>query len=134
MQCPTRNNFCYVCGLFAPRKKLKNITKTVVNSFQRIFKTAYVPYLWYTPEVVCDYCYRNLCKFTDGRSTIKYSIPTIWLPRTEHCNELCYFCVTFTETKGRPRSVLVTVAMRHSEQLSVSAEECKVASPCIYAY
>ena len=47
MQCPTRNNFCYVCGLFAPRKKLKNITKTVVNSFQRIFKTAYVPYLWY---------------------------------------------------------------------------------------
>lgn len=100
MQCPTRNNFCYVCGLFAPSKNLKNITKTVVNSFQKIFKTAYVPYLWYTPEVVCDYCYRNLCKFTDGRSTIKYAVPTIWLPRTEHCNELCYFCVTFTHTKG----------------------------------
>lgn len=100
MQCPTRNNFCYVCGLFAPSKNFKNITKTVVNSFQKIFKTAYVPYLWYTPEVVCDYCYRNLCKFTDGRSTIKYSVPTIWLPRTEHCSELCYFCVTFTQTKG----------------------------------
>lgn len=94
MECPIRNHFCYVCGLFAPEKYLRNISKSFVNAFEEFFVISYVPNIWYAPEVVCEYCYRGLMgtKSVLNRHKIKYVRPTIWLRRTEHSPEFCYFC------------------------------------------
>lgn len=96
MECSNRNHFCYVCGLFAPTKHMRNISKSFVNAFEEFFVISYVPNLWYSPEVVCDYCYRALmgAKCVKNRHKLKYVRPTIWLRRTEHSSECCYFCST----------------------------------------
>lgn len=60
MDCPNRDRFCFICGLFAPPKNRRDLTKHTIAGFEGYFLTAYNPYLWYTPNVVCDYCRRGL--------------------------------------------------------------------------
>lgn len=96
MNCPNRNNFCYVCGLFAPQTHMRSITKNTVMAFEACFFISYVLNLWYTPETVCDYCYRYLNGLKSKFRTFKYIAPTIWLRRTEHAIDACYFCLTKT--------------------------------------
>lgn len=96
MECPNKNKFCYVCGLFAPPKHLRCINTSVVIRFEEYFVVSYVPNLWYVPEVICDYCYRCLNGYKSGSDVhkMKYVRPTIWLRRTEHSSQHCYFCLT----------------------------------------
>lgn len=106
MECPNRNFFCYVCGLFVISKYKRNITKSVVESFEGYFVATYIPNLWYVPEVVCDYCYRGLIgwKTSSERHRMKYVQQIIWLPRTEHSPTCCYFCLSIVNTAGVRRS------------------------------
>lgn len=60
MECPNKNRFCFVCGLLAPQKKSRNLTKYVIEGFEGYFLCNYNPYLWYAPDVICDYCRRAL--------------------------------------------------------------------------
>lgn len=102
MQCLNRNNFCYVCGLYTGTKHKRNITKSLIKHFENYFVIAYVPNLWYTPEVVCDYCHRNLFGMQNESDhfNYKYVLPAIWLVRSEHDIETCYFCSTQPKTIG----------------------------------
>lgn len=102
MNCPNRNHFCFVCGLYGPTKNFRNITRSVVTGYEGYFVVAYVPNLWYVPEVVCDYCYRGLVEWKGHNSKhhLKYVQPFIWLPRTEHSPDACYFCLSYPKTVG----------------------------------
>ena len=100
MECENRNHFCYVCGLYSPQKNSRNITRSIVQAFEDYFVMAYVPNLWYVPEVVCDYCYRNLHGWKNKTHKMKYIQPIIWLPRTEHSTEMCYFCLSYEKCYG----------------------------------
>lgn len=103
MFCPYRNHFCYVCGLLVDLKHKHPLIKSNLECYSKRFKVNYIPNLWYVPEVMCDYCYRNL---SDGSREIankicyKYVSPVIWLPRTEHKENDCYFCDTYLRTYG----------------------------------
>lgn len=90
--CPNRNNFCYVCSLYTPKNYTNNITETVIQKYEAFYRICFTPNLWYTPEIICDYCYRSLLAHQkDKRHTMKYVRPTIWLSVIEH-NRSCYFC------------------------------------------
>lgn len=93
MECENRNSFCYVCGLFAPAKHRRNISKQIVEAFEGYFVMAYRPNLWYVPEVICDYCHRSLLGWSAKTHRPKYVQPIVWLPRSEHSEQQCYFCV-----------------------------------------
>lgn len=100
MNCPNRNRFCYVCGLFAPAKHNRNITNKIITAFEGYFKIAYVPNLWYIPEVVCDYCHRSLSGWNNKTHRSKFVQPMVWLPRTEHSPNHCYFCINTKKSVG----------------------------------
>lgn len=104
MNCDKRNCFCYICGLFVTSGHRKNITKSLIEFFERYFVIAYVPNLWYAPEIVCRYCYINLLGMNNpeqfGRHKYKYVLPAIWLPRSEHNSKTCYFCLSFENSFG----------------------------------
>lgn len=61
---------------------------------------AYMPYLWYCPDIVCEYCRRVLDGINNSTHRLEYVQPVIWLPRTEHLPELCYFCINREKTVG----------------------------------
>ena len=105
MQCPNRNNFCYLCGLFVSPKYSRSISKSFVEGFEGYFVMFYVPNLWYAPEIVCYYCYRAMVawKYDENKRKkyrIKYVSPVIWLPQSEHSVDSCYFCQTQPRTRG----------------------------------
>lgn len=90
--CPNRNNFCYVCSLYTPHGHDHPISNIVIENFNAYFNIMFTPNLWYTPQIVCDYCYRSLLAFRkDNRHKMKYVRSTIWLSVPEH-NSSCYFC------------------------------------------
>lgn len=94
MKCPNRNKFCIVCGFFVPPNKKRNITKGFVNCYESYFVLNLLK-SWYVPEIVCDYCYRGVLRSQNTKQThnsIKYIYPVIWLRRSEHSAESCYFC------------------------------------------
>lgn len=97
MKCPNRNKFCVVCGLFVPFNKKQKITKAFVDKYEEYFLINMVPNTWYIPEVACNYCYKGLLRSKQYR--IKYVYPVIWLKRSEHSQDSCYFCQTQPKTK-----------------------------------
>lgn len=101
MVCPNRNKFCVSCGLFVPKNKVRTITKTFKDSYEKYFVINFPPNNWYVPEIVCDYCYRSLTGLgenTRSRCRMKYIYPVIWLLRSEHSIGSCYFCQTQPQT------------------------------------
>jgi len=48
---------------------------------------------------MCDYCCRCLLRWKNKSYKIKFIAPTIWLQRTEHVPELCYFYATKLKLK-----------------------------------
>lgn len=69
MDCPNRNRFCFVCGLLAPQKNRRDLTKHTIEGFEGYFLTAYNSYLWYTPDVICDYCRRCLEEWSEKHTS-----------------------------------------------------------------
>lgn len=109
MECPNRNKFCVVCGLYVSLKKSRNITKTFVKSYEKYFLVNFPLKQWYVPEVACDYCYRCILGSTytskiptpsskkkPNQHPMKYVYPVIWMHRSEHSDKSCYFCKTQT--------------------------------------
>lgn len=103
ISCPNQNWFCYVCGIFTDNQHRRNLTKRVLESYTDLFKVEYTPNLWYVPEVMCYYCYRNLvfrfkcqkdASIVHNKFHYKYVSPVIWLPRSEHSCDSCYFCIS----------------------------------------
>lgn len=97
LSCTNRNSFCYVCSLYTLKSNSRNITKTVINGFELYYEIPFIPNLWYTPEIVCEYCYRCLVAISSQkkeRHKIKYIRPTIWLSIDEHDERSCYFCLS----------------------------------------
>lgn len=101
MVCPNRNKFCVSCGLFVPKNKVRRITKTFKDCYEKYFVINFPPNNWYVPEIVCDYCYRCLTGSTEKTKShcrMKFIYPVVWLLRSEHSIESCYFCKTQPQT------------------------------------
>lgn len=58
-KCEHVNNFCAVCGCYAPKDHNRNITKAVEDGYDAYFKLI-LQKKWYIPEVVCTYCQTSL--------------------------------------------------------------------------
>lgn len=107
-ECPHRNSFCFVCGLFTPKGHGKNITKKTIEGFETFYRMPYEPSRWYIPEIACEYCYRSLVEIAAKKAKsnmviqhpMKYVLPTIWFRVSEHNPETCYFCLTMSKTVG----------------------------------
>ena len=98
MECPQRNKFFFVCGLFTPKSKQRTFTPLLIAKFCSFFKSEYKCDQWYAPSIVCLTCERELAG--GPKSSIRYSQPTLWLERATHIKDSCYFCVTFLRTDG----------------------------------
>lgn len=113
MECPNRNKFCVVCGLFVPNQKSRKITKTFVECYEQYFLINFVPKVWYQPEVVCGYCYRGILgsnSVNRHQHPMKYVYPVIWMNRSEHAVESCYFC------QSQPLTTNLKYKFRHKIQ------------------
>lgn len=100
MNCPHKNCFCYVCGLFSPKTHARNITPLIIEALEGYFLMKYRSELWYVPEIICDYCHRALCGWTKHSHRLKYVQPMVYLHRDEHSSNDCYFCVNYPKTHG----------------------------------
>lgn len=99
MECPKKNFFCYLCGLYTPRTHSRNITKSIIEAYDKYYVSTYRN-LWYVPEIICDYCHRSLAGLEKKTHRPKYVQPMTWLPRTEHSERACYFCVNHPGNAG----------------------------------
>ena len=86
---------------FRAHKPLRKMCNRVVQRYKIHFKVLQEPNLWYTPQVVCQYCRRSL----KGRKVkgvlkvkIKFCSPAFWLSCGNHVDEKCYFCATKVNT------------------------------------
>lgn len=98
MECPNRDRFCMLCGLYTPKSHMRPITPSFVKGYEEYFKLKYSPNL-YVPQIVCDYCYRAILATTsdtEQKHPMRFVSPVVWLPRSEHNKSLCYFCLTNT--------------------------------------
>lgn len=111
MECPNRNKFCVVCGLFVPLNKIRKITKKFIECYEKYFLVNFTAKVWYVPEFSCEYCYRCIYGSIYGQQIIyesakrnanqmKYVYPVIWMHRSEHSTESCYFCQSLKHTFG----------------------------------
>lgn len=96
-ECPHRNKYCFVCGLFTPEGNGRNLSENFVLHYERIYIKIHQPNLWYVPEIVCNYCSRLL---PDKTRPFKYVAPVIWRSVIEHIPEMCYFCQTQKNVVG----------------------------------
>lgn len=88
------------------------MSDAIKESVRNLFSTIVMPDVWYTPEVVCNYCHRNLYdlhrqrknKSPSGQRKSKYNYifvgPVVWLERSEHRVDSCYFCVSMKRARG----------------------------------
>lgn len=119
MECPNRNKFCIVCGLFVPLNKGQNITKAFVDMYEEYFLINMVPKAWYIPEVTCNYCYKGLLR--SKQYPIKYVYPVIWLKRSEHSRDSCYFCQT------QPN----TIRLKNQDREKIPYHSCDSVKPAV---
>lgn len=118
MQCPNKNNFCFVCGQFTPASHMHNITRRIVEGYFHHFGLRYLPYLWYQPEKLCAYCYRHLYGYTENTRKIRYVEPIIWLPRDDHdSTDDCFFCVNIENTIGFRYQIREKIKYKYVESI-----------------
>lgn len=60
--CNYRDNFCMVCGLFAPKDHHRRITQAVQEAYKSHFGDLHVFDRPYIPQIVCTNCYTDLLK------------------------------------------------------------------------
>lgn len=97
--CDKRNNFCYVCGLFADKKHRLDLktNKALVNAFNTVFNCSYSSSKWYEPESICTSCSSVLKKTKSEKfisQPLPISFPMIWHHQIFHKPQDCYFCQT----------------------------------------
>ena len=142
MECPNRDRFCLVCGLFTPKDRQEKITDLVMATYKSYFNVKLVK-KWYIPNIMCSTCRRGL---DGGKSVTKfrYSSPCSWEPREEHNADDCYFCVSFANSHSykyktreripyfRDQSVIPPVLRsdlhKHSEKVDNGGQELDTSS------
>lgn len=100
--CPTRNYFCFICGLFTPKNHSRPLTRTVIEAFEKYYIRQFEPSRWYMPEIICDYCRRAIIstQTSDTRHPMKFVAPITWLSVFIHDSDDCYCCQTYQHTIG----------------------------------
>lgn len=89
------DNFCYVCGKFAPRDQRKSLSTKVKCAYHHYFgmKVSDQDRSW-APHVCCSICYVGLTQWLNGkRKSMPFAIPMIWREPKDHHSD-CYFCMS----------------------------------------
>ena len=92
------NNFCYICGNYIFKKRVRSITPSLTKLYQEYFK---IPLgdqdKDWAPHVVCSSCAQTLnnWKTNNGKTHFAFAVPMYWMEITSHDD--CYFCLTKTE-------------------------------------
>lgn len=100
MDCPNKNSYCLVYGMFTPENTKNNKYKTYITPpWIQKYESLFVIDIgreWYVPSIVCEYCRRGID--SDNKEItvykIKYGTSVIWHPRDEHVPDECYFCTS----------------------------------------
>lgn len=99
MECSNRNSFCFLCAMFLPVTRRKNITEKHRGNYKIHFNIVCNDKVLYAPEFLCITC---ACNLSGGPKTyLKYLVPTEWLEQEDgHNEDWCYFCVNIPLTVG----------------------------------
>lgn len=93
--CVTRaDSFCYVCGSYIMKHKVKTISSLVKLAYHQYFgmKVGDQDKTW-APHVICISCNCNLTQWLKGKGKISFAIPMVWREPKDHTTD-CYFCLT----------------------------------------
>lgn len=87
------NNFCYVCGLYTPKKFTRSMSNAIRKSYHELFGVHIQDQtkVW-APHVTCDRCYHALLT----KTPLPFVFPMVWFEPMGHND--CYFCMS--NTKG----------------------------------
>lgn len=110
--CKKINNFCYVCGIFTPKKNLtkskvskkkrqtfdRTISASFKNAYEAYYKRALIENVNWAPNSVCKSCYNGLMKWSKkDQLSMRYAVPMIWNDPVEHKSDKCYACMNTLE-------------------------------------
>ena len=93
--CVTRaDSFCYVCGSYIMKDKVKTISSLVKLAYHQYFgmKIGDQDKTW-APHVICILCNCNLTQWLKGKGKMSFAIPMVWWEPKDHTTD-CYFCLT----------------------------------------
>lgn len=124
MECPNKNKFCVLCGLFVPKNKSRNVTTTFLKKYEEYFFINFPQNFWYVPTVACEYCYRcmnGLTQDAKNRHRMKYVYPVVWLHRSEHAADSCYFC------QANP----YTTRIKYESRCKIPYKSCESVKPAV---
>lgn len=86
---------CYVCGLFTPKSKQKELSSDICDNYYESFHQV-VLIERYTPNKICYNCYTML--WEERKHRVTPVTPMMWLePNSDHSN--CYACLIPNLTK-----------------------------------
>lgn len=126
MTCVYRDKFCLVCGLYAPKNKMRIVTSNFTKAYQSYFSVKLPLNQWYIPNVVCFYCYFGLLKsYSQNFLNFKYVNPVKWFPNKRHIVKQCYFCQNNTKTLTLKYEDRATFAYFNSDKVQPAVERNK---------
>lgn len=83
--------YCYICGLFTPVNKRKNVTDEIRKEYYDYFNIHINQNNHWTPTYICGTCEASLNKWSRNQGKLSFGTPMIWREPVIHSNE-CYFC------------------------------------------
>lgn len=144
-QCKNSPNlFCYICGLFTPKKLAKSITATITDRYERYFhpeKLRDQEKAW-APHIVCSPCCSILARWSiGGNQKFTFRRPCVWREQKNHLDD-CYFCgcniegvsiknrksITYPSVSSVTKPVITNEPVPLAKIQSISSTDCSSTS------
>ena len=83
---------CYICGEYTIAPNRKPVTSFIMPAYHAYFgiKLADQHKPW-GPHMTCKACTETLHRWTNGKRSLNFGIPMVWMETTNHVTD-CYFC------------------------------------------
>ena len=92
----SKDNFCYVCGLFTDKGHRKTITPLLKKAYELYFDSKLDLCKSWAPGIFCSTCASILSGWLRNsatNTTMPFGVPMIWREPRNHTDD-CYFCMT----------------------------------------
>jgi len=87
--------FCFVCGLYSPKRQQKRITPLIMKCYRAYFGFDIRNQdKYWVPHMCCTSCHKNLSEWFNGKKKeMPFGQPMLWREPKDHVSD-CYFCLT----------------------------------------
>lgn len=102
LPCEGADKFCYVCGKFTVARNSRNISDTIIDTYEYYFSKQFIRNVWWAPKILCACCYNGITNWAnEKRDSLSFGAPMIWSNPFQHHRQLCYFCINNKVAKAK---------------------------------